>query len=193
MSPRTKDQFEEIREERKAQIKKVALEIIYEEGFESTSISKIAKRAGISKGLLYNYYESKEEMIREIIIDGFEEFMEFFDPNRDGILTLEEARYFIEEMFHILESNLKYWRLYFSTMLQPKVMSLIADDFGKMITPLLNIVLDFFRRQGSDNPEADMRITMALLDGICFHYLMDPHNYPLEEIKQRLYKIILSA
>ena len=193
MSPRTEKQFEEIREERKAQIKKVALEIIYEEGFENTSISKIARRAGISKGLLYNYYDSKEEMIRDIILTGFNELMTIFDPNNDGILTLEEARFFIEEMFHILEDNLKYWRLYFSTMLQPKVMALIDEDFNRIVNPLLKTVKDFFERQGSENPEADMRLTMALLDGICFHYLMDPHNYPLKEIKKRLYKIILSV
>jgi AcrR family transcriptional regulator len=193
MSPRTEKQYEVIREERKAQIKKVALEIIYEEGFESSSISKIAKRAGISKGLLYNYYESKEEMIREIILEGFDEFLAFFDPNKDGILTLEEAKYFIDAMFNILESNLKYWRLYFSIMLQPKVMAVIAEDFNNLITPLLNMVNDFFKSLGSDNPQADTRITLALLDGICFHYLMDPNNYPMKEIKERIYKIILPA
>jgi hypothetical protein len=78
-------------------------------------------------------------------------------------------------------------------MLQPKVLALIADDFNKLLGPLMKMVMDFFKMQGSDNPEADTRITMALLDGICLHYLMDPHNYPLKEIKKRIYKIILSA
>ncbi len=190
MSPRTEKQFEGIREERKAQIKEVALEIIFEEGVQNTSISKIAKRAGISKGLLYNYYKSKEEMIREIIIEGFDPFIEIFDPNKDGILTHEEARFFVDELFRILESNLKYWRLYFSVMLQPKVMALIITDFNKMIGPFMKIVRNYFIKRGSENPEVDMRITLALLDGICFHYLMDPHHFPLKEIKERLYTMI---
>ena len=53
MSPRTEQQFEAIREERKEQIKRVALEVVFEEGFQNASISKIAQKAGISKGLLY--------------------------------------------------------------------------------------------------------------------------------------------
>ena len=188
--PRTEKQFEEIREERKAQIKKVALEIIFEEGFEGTSISKIAKRANISKGLMYNYYSSKEEMIREIILEGFESFMEIFDPNKDGILTPDEARYFVDELFHILDSNLKYWRLYFSVMLQPKVMSLVAESFQKVIEPVSLTVRNYFKWRGSDNPDVDLKIILALLDGICFHYLMDPRNFPLKEIKERIYKMI---
>lgn len=190
MSPRTEKQFLEIREERKAQIKKVALEIIYEEGLEGSSISKIAKRAKISKGLIYNYYESKEHLIKEIIQEGIKPFVEIFDPNKDGVLTTEEAKYFINEMFHILESNLKYWRLYFWVMIQPKVMVLIMDDFLKMMEPFMKILLEYYKTRGSDKPEVDMRITLALLDGICFHYLLDPHNFPLKETKERLYSLI---
>ncbi|MDV7394640.1 helix-turn-helix domain-containing protein, partial [Arthrospira platensis SPKY1] len=44
-----------------------ALELFAEKGFASTSISQIAKEAGISKGLMYNYFESKEQLLHEII------------------------------------------------------------------------------------------------------------------------------
>jgi AcrR family transcriptional regulator len=190
MSPRTEEQYTEIREERKMQIKEVALEIIFEEGYQNTSISKIAKRAGISKGLMYNYYKSKEEMIREIIIDGFEKFMEILDPDHDGVLTRDEAKYFIDEMFNILKSNLKYWRLYFSVMLQPKVMLLVRDKFMEMMGPIFEMLISYFTRKGTEDPITDSRIIVAMIDGICFHYILDPKNFPLEEIKQRLYKLI---
>ena len=65
MSPRTKQQFEDIREEKRSLIMKVALELFAEEGYHNTSISKIASRAGISKGLLYNYFDSKEDLIKD--------------------------------------------------------------------------------------------------------------------------------
>lgn len=190
MCPRSEQQFEEIREERKTQIKRVALEIISEEGFENASISKIAERAEISKGLLYNYFKSKEEMIREIILEGLNEFVKVLDPDKDGILTHEEAHYFIDELFRILESNLKYWRLYFSVMLQPKVMALILDDFTRMTFPLIKMIRTYFASKGSDKPEVDAKIIMALMDGICLHYITDPRHFPLKEIKERLYIMI---
>ena len=48
MSPKTKEQVEEIRAKRMAQIKEVALELFAHDGYYNTSISKIAKAANIS-------------------------------------------------------------------------------------------------------------------------------------------------
>ena len=189
MSPRTIQQFEEIREERKTQIKNVALQIISEEGFQNASISKIAKRAGISKGLLYNYYESKEAMIKEIIFDGMDQFIKVFDPNKDGILTEEEAVYFIDEIFNILKSNIKYWRLYFTVMLQPKVMVLIQDKLFETMNPFIQTMGSYFEQKSIENPLVETRLLIALLDGIGYHYILNPEHFPLEEMKKRIYQL----
>jgi AcrR family transcriptional regulator len=191
MSPRTEKQFEEIREERRAQIKTVALEIISEEGYQNTSISKIAERAGISKGLMYNYYESKEEMIREIVNDGLEKFISIFDPNKDGTLTDDEARFFIEEMFNILQANFKYWRLYFTVMLQPKVLQLMGNNLLEFMEPFFTTLVGFFTRKGYEDPMTEVRLVLALIDGVCFHYILDPENFPIEKIKQLLIKRLI--
>ena len=60
MSPRTPQQFEEIREEKMTLIMDIALEHFANEGYHTTTINHIARHAGISKGLMYNYFESKE-------------------------------------------------------------------------------------------------------------------------------------
>jgi AcrR family transcriptional regulator len=79
MSPRTKEQFDEIRTGSKARIMQAALEVFSEEGFDKASISKIAGRAGVSKGLMYNYFKSKEELIKTIFIDALNKLMGGFD------------------------------------------------------------------------------------------------------------------
>ncbi len=190
MSPRTEQQFEAIREERKEQIKRVALEVVFEEGFQNASISKIAQKAGISKGLLYNYFESKEVMIREIILEGLSEITQIFDPNKDGILTYEEVRFFIDEIFNLLHSKIKYWQLYFAVMMQPRVMALVMEQFMETLNPFMVILQNYFKQRGSSDPEVDTRMILAFLDGICFHYMLDPHHFPLQKIKERLYTMI---
>jgi AcrR family transcriptional regulator len=49
MSPRTEKQFEIIRDNKKVLIKEVGLELFSKEGFHSTSIRMIAKKAGYRK------------------------------------------------------------------------------------------------------------------------------------------------
>ena len=40
------------------------------QGYYATPISDIAKQAGISKGLLYNYYRGKEELLSEKMVEA---------------------------------------------------------------------------------------------------------------------------
>jgi len=54
---------------RRRAILDVAREIFLAQGFAATSMSEIAARLGGSKGTLYNYFRSKEELFAAIMID----------------------------------------------------------------------------------------------------------------------------
>lgn len=166
-----------------------ALELFANEGFHNTSIQKIAKKAGISKGLLYNYFNSKEELIRTIIIKGFEDLMVFLDPNHDGILTIEEIGYFIEETFKLLDKNLHFWQLYFSILLQPAVLKLVESKFKDIIDSLLGMLEKYFEQAGKEDPRSEAILLGAIIDGIGMHYIMNPENFPLELVKQKIIEI----
>ena len=71
MAPRNASKNAEIRKETMKKISEAAFSLIAEQGFEATSISQIAKEAGISKGLLYNYYESKEQLLGVLVNNAF--------------------------------------------------------------------------------------------------------------------------
>ena len=43
-----------------------ALELIVEQGFHNTPMSQIAKQAGVSAGIIYHYFESKDDLIHEL-------------------------------------------------------------------------------------------------------------------------------
>jgi len=73
MSPKTKNQFEQIRKESKAKILDAALKLFGTQGYQNTSISEIMKLAGVSKGLMYHYFSNKEELIKQLLLDVFKE------------------------------------------------------------------------------------------------------------------------
>lgn len=189
MAPRTEQQFEIIREERKEQIMQVALELIAQEGFSNVTISKIAAKAKISKGLMYNYFESKEELIIEIMMNGLKELAEAFDPNKDGILTDDELHFLIDETCRIIESNQKFWRLYFMIMFQPEVYKLIYKDFMKMLDPFLSITYNYFSKKGYKDPQSEARFFGAVLDGVALNFVMNPKGFPLGGIKEKLHSL----
>jgi len=189
MSPRTEQQFEQIRGTRKKAIMDTALELFAIEGFDVTSISNIAARAGISKGLLYNYFESKEDLIRSIIYNGIDNLSRFVDPNKDGVLTKREMKYFIEEMFNALKEEPYYWRLYFNLFFQPHVLKLVEKRLAVIIQGYLKMLTEYFASTGSKDPGTDAIFFGALLDGIGFQFMVNPKQFPLEKVKNKLIKM----
>ncbi|MDD7796285.1 TetR/AcrR family transcriptional regulator [Clostridium sp. 'White wine YQ'] len=65
--PRTKEQFEAIQNESKAKIMEAGLKLFIKRGLLGTSVNEIASLAGISKGLMYHYYKSKEDLYYELV------------------------------------------------------------------------------------------------------------------------------
>ena len=186
MSPRTPEQFEEIRETRKMLILDTALELFANEGFYKTSIGDIAEKAGISKGLIYNYFESKEDLIRTIALNGIDNLLKNFDPNSDRILTKEELQYFIEQNFVILQKNVHFWKLYFGIIVQPQVLKLVEKELMRLFIPLYKMLENYFKSQGNKNPAAEARFFGAMIEGVYMNYVMDPRNFPIEDIKQKI-------
>jgi len=73
MSPRSSEQLDELREQRKAEILQAALALFAKQGFHNTSIEQIRKKAGVSKGLIYNYFEKKEDLVTAILMREVDE------------------------------------------------------------------------------------------------------------------------
>ncbi len=59
--------FKRRKEERPAEITKAAFEEFAEHGYAATRVDEVAKRAGVSKGLLYLYFKTKEELFKAVI------------------------------------------------------------------------------------------------------------------------------
>ncbi|BBI35232.1 TetR/AcrR family transcriptional regulator [Cohnella abietis] len=67
--PRNHEKDIQLREDKKKHILKSALPLFVANGPQATTISEIAKAAGMSKGLIYNYFESKEELYSILAAD----------------------------------------------------------------------------------------------------------------------------
>ena len=57
-------------EDRPREICAAALEVFAEKGFAAAKLDEIAKRAGVSKGTLYLYFEDKEQLFRAVVRDS---------------------------------------------------------------------------------------------------------------------------
>jgi AcrR family transcriptional regulator len=68
---------------RRAQIIECAIDAVAELGFGQASLAQIAKRAGISTGVISYYFAGKEELLRAVVVHVVEAAAAFIRPRVD--------------------------------------------------------------------------------------------------------------
>ncbi|TYS18771.1 TetR/AcrR family transcriptional regulator [Rossellomorea vietnamensis] len=64
MSPKVS---QEHKEQRRAKLIEAAAEVFIENGYETATMKHVMDKAGVSRGGLYQYFENKEDLFREVI------------------------------------------------------------------------------------------------------------------------------
>jgi AcrR family transcriptional regulator len=65
--PRGPEANREIRDERRLQILRAAARVFAKDGFAAAQMDDVAREAGVSKGLIYHYFESKPALFTAIV------------------------------------------------------------------------------------------------------------------------------
>jgi AcrR family transcriptional regulator len=110
MLPRHNINFQTLKNDRRSQIMDVALEHFASNGYHNTTVNHIARHARISKGLMYLYFDSKEELLSKIVERSLNQIAEYLDPDKDGFLTEQEFELFIRKFFNVLREKRTFWR-----------------------------------------------------------------------------------
>jgi AcrR family transcriptional regulator len=86
MSPRP-----DVSDERKTQIMNAAENVFTKKGFSDARMDDIAGQTGLSKGTLYLYFKSKEELIIAILDRIFGDIFKQFEARKNAELNATEA------------------------------------------------------------------------------------------------------
>jgi AcrR family transcriptional regulator len=190
--PRTPEQFEEIRSEKRRLIMDIALELFANQGYTSTSMSQIAQKADISKGLIYNYFTSKEALLNNIMNELAYEINDMINPDHDGEITADEARQFIDVYFSMLKNRREQLKLYFQLSMQPQVLGLIlGDQADPSIYRQQELLYSFLLKQTTVDPTIALVNISSLIKGFSMQYVFAPEKFPDEFMEK--YKLFLKG
>lgn len=187
MSPKSKDQFAKIRAESEEKILNAGLELFAEHGYQATSIAQIAKQAGVSKGLMYNYFESKQALLRKIISQAIEESQRIVDHAlEDYEKPEEELEHLVMDSIDYVKQNFNFFRLISLLSFQKKVMESIIDlvEDNKKLSMAKGVEL--FTKLGSPTPLESALLLGAALDGLMLYYIHMKDELPLEKMGRKL-------
>jgi len=140
---------EDQKEKRKQEILYAGLSLFIQKGYSGTTIKDIANVVGMSTGLLFHYFSSKEELYLALVTLGIEgpmssvqptpqEPMAFFESTAERILSYIRMEPFVAKMFVLMH------QAYYSDDVPARVKTLLSGF--DIYTPTAEIV-----RQGQAN------------------------------------------
>jgi AcrR family transcriptional regulator len=163
-----------------------ATELFAAEGFDHISTKRIAEEAGVSEGLIFRHYSSKDSLLLAILEKGLAQVAPTLQPmvalgEKDNAIDLH-----LKLTAEALKNNIAFWQLMHALRFNRRVQQLIGEQTEqgrKMITDLLR---NYFKRIGKTNPKMEAQLYFAIVDGIALQYLENPSKYRLAEVIKQL-------
>ena len=170
-----------------------AIRIIGDKGVEKTSLAEIAREAGLSKGTLYYYFSSKNELIFDIAAVHMEEISSaifaMIDTDREEV-TWEEL---LTVLLKSLLSSKQRGRFHLYLLREaisgkPSLKMRFQETYYQWFS-MINNAYKLMGREGFDL-DLKARILVAVLDGLIIQALLDIEQTPIDLLVKHFLNLI---
>lgn len=87
-------------------IRQAAIRVFSRKGFYKARAEEIAHEAGVAVGTIYNYFDTKEDILLSIFKGEFEERVRFYEKLQGSSLSIpEQIRRLLQEHFSLLKER----------------------------------------------------------------------------------------
>lgn len=99
------------KEERTQAILNAAADLIDKDGMDATGLNAIARKAGISKGNMYRYFESREAVLMELLIQEHRDCMQELEQGFRPLAGSNDAKAIARVIAGTISDRQRYWLL----------------------------------------------------------------------------------
>lgn len=182
MSPRGKDQNDQMRRDALEKITRSALSVFAEYGYYGATMKKITDASELSYGLVYHYFSSKEKVFSFLVNDALERSRIIFDETLSGTGPAWEKLQLLSAA--LLEKSLTGdSALYFHVMLQaltqvknmPELKEKIDQSTGTIFKQLIPVIIEA-QHSGNVLPGDPVNLATAylsLIQGLAIFHFQD--------------------
>ena len=178
------------KEKVKDRIIRVACELFYKQGFNSTGINQIIAEADIAIGSLYNHFSSKNDLLKTYLAKeeldwfaGFEEYSSSFVRSRDKIFALVDYRKKLQNSSafagcHFIKINAELGDS------NPDVSDFVMKHKGKQKTMILNLINEYNKEGGTVNAKEVTENLFLLIEGAVVISTINHNADSFDEVKK---------
>lgn len=186
MSPTSPEMNEKMRAESRARILEHALQLFSEQGFERTTVKQLAQTAGMSPGLVYHYFRSKDDVLRAIFHESVQQVQAAFAQAESVEDPGERIERLVRASLAGVREHKRFWRLFNGLRLDSRYVEVVFRDGMQWTATIRETMERYFREAGAAEPAVEAALLFALIDGVTQHFVFEPGRYPLEAMAERI-------
>ncbi len=183
--------------EKRKRIEKAAIEVMARNGFDRTTISQIAKAAGVADGTIYLYFQNKDELLQKTIDEITERFIQ------EGLAILEKTPSPIDRIRKFAELHLRNLgadedlACIFQIELRHN-MRLMKEFSQNKLRKYFSYLESYIREAQNEgqirkdlNPWLTAKILFGALDEAATNWVLSNRDYNLEDMAAPTLDVIL--
>ncbi len=178
--------------ESRSAIVSAALELFAKKGYSATKTDEIAKKARVSKGLIFAHFSTKQEILKAIIDEEIDRLLPKTSDIDDGRSPNEKLTSLVDSWIRLLKSEPLLARLSLRLNLDDGYRKLVKRKGKQYLEIYLGRMRTLLVQLGSKTPDLDCYLLAVLFDGITANYTVAPDLFPIDAIKDHLVEILLS-
>jgi AcrR family transcriptional regulator len=184
--PRTSVQNQEIRANTRAKLVNAALELFAMRGYAGTSVDAIAEAAGVSAGLLYHHFDSKAAVLNAIFEQSLTDVQATFAAADREEAAAARLPALLRSAALIVPRHRSFWIVWYGLRMQSDVLKSLGPSVAQFSAAIVRTLERYLA--DIDWPEAaiEARLLFAQIDGLFQHYVLDPGQFPLDDVIERL-------
>ena len=189
-----------LKETRQLEIINTFYEVAKIEGYEHTSIAKIAKEMDINPSLVSHYFETKEDLTYALIDYILERYLLIFTIKNEGEVTLEDLQKTIEMLFskkwNLLFDDGLFYTFYALTFREKKIQTKYKIILDSLRVALAKMIEQCNAKQliNVPDPKTAADLIFVLVDGAYFYLSLEndkkAYDERLEFYKNKAYQIL---
>ena len=170
-----KNTFANIPPEKQTRILEAAAVLFADRGFDRTDVAEIAKKAGVAKGSLYNYFETKDDLYLHVCRLALDRWRQAayggLSPEWD---IYRQLRHLFHQGAAFARQHPEYVRLYlsisvpglerFAEVLSPDVEKYFADHFKELLRAGIE--------RGLVRADVDVNLAAFLINSVYATYIL---------------------
>lgn len=158
------DGFEKRRQKKKESIRRAAFELFSVYGVQKVTIAEIAKKANVSQVTIYNYFGSKDELLKDVVVDLMERKWREYKELLAGDLPFQKK---IEAIIFDKRETAKNINQDFLKSIylnNPEIREYLEEFYEKKSIPMVLEIIEQGKKEGYINRDISMEAILFYMN-----------------------------